>query len=213
MRFSRDRTILRQILRSALVMALTAAAAGCDSQAGRDARDSTLGVFNVLLGSDEDPNSLQVDPGAPPPAVAARCPPVVIREGTETYRLYERGHENDPQHVVYQAGITKVARECEFIEPNAVRINFGVAGRVIAGPAWNAGEIKMPLRAAFVKTGGQAVWTQSYTLNPLMVPGDTITQFIEVEQDLFYEFPDGEHINDFVIYVGFDDYGAKGRPS
>jgi hypothetical protein len=196
--------------KGAIFLTIAVTVAGCDTQAGRDASDSTVGVFRMLIGPDEDPNALKVDPDAPPPAVAAKCPPVVIREGTETYRLYERGFDGDPAHVVYQGGITKVARECDFIGNNAIKISFGVAGRVITGPKWNNDAIRLPIRAAFVRTGGEGVWSELYEAEPVMIPGESVVQFVEVEEELYYEVPEGDHINNYVIYVGFDDMG-KGR--
>lgn len=203
MRFLRHALRRRVMAVSGLVLGL--AVAGCDSQAARDASDSTIGLFRTVVGSDDNPDELNVDPGAPPPPVAARCPSVVIREGTETYRVYDRGFEGDPGHVVYQGGVTKVARECEFIGPNAVRIKFGVAGRVVTGPSWANGPVELPLRAAFVKTGGEAVWSQLYNVQLVILPGDPTVQFTQVEENLYYEFPEGEHINNYVIYVGFDE--------
>lgn len=197
-------------VRVAVVLGLAISVAGCDTQAGRDASDSTMGVFRMLTGSPEDPNALKVDPNAPPPPVAAKCPSVVIREGTETFRTYERGFDGDPGHVIYQGGITKVARECDFIGTNAIKISFGVAGRVITGPSWNNGPIKLPVRAAFVRTGGEAVWSDLYTVEPTMIPGETVVQFVQVEDEVYYEVPEGDHINNYVIYVGFDEV-AKGR--
>jgi len=195
--------------RVAIVLGLAVAVAGCDTQAGRDASDSTIGVFRMLVGADEDPNDLKIDPNAPPPPVAAKCPQVVIREGTETYRTYERGFDGDPGHVIYQGGITKVARECDFVGGNAIKISFGVAGRVITGPSWNNGPIKLPVRAAFVRTGGEAVWTELYNVEPTMIPGETVVQFVQVEEEVYYEVPEGDHINNYVIYVGFDEIGNK----
>jgi hypothetical protein len=202
----------RVVFKAVLMLSLAALAAGCDSQAMKDASDSTIGGFRLLVGADQpDPNELQVDPDAPPPPVAAKCPPVVIRTGTETYRAYERGYDGDPGHIIYQGGIVKTARECEFISPNAIRIKFGIAGKVITGPSWNNGAVNLPLRAAFVRAGGDPVWTQQYDLQPTVLPGDPVMQFNQVDDSLYFEVPEGDHINNYVLYVGFDELGANGK--
>ncbi len=207
-----DAPVGRLMIKPLLILGLAGLAAGCDSQAMQDASDSTIGGWRLLVGAGQsDPNELPVDAGAPPPPVAAKCPPVVIRTGTETYRAYERGHEGDPGHIIYQGGIVKTARECEFISPNAIRIKFGVAGKVITGPSWNNGGVQLPLRAAFVRTGGDPVWTQAYDVQPGLVPGDTVQQFTQVDDSLYYEVPEGDHINNYVLYVGFDEVDAKGK--
>lgn len=203
---------IRRLARLAALAGLAAAIAACDSQAMKDASDSTVGLGRLLVGAGQpDPNELQVDPGAPPPPVAVKCPQVVVRDGTETYRIYERGFDGDPGHVIYQGGVTRTARECEFIAPNAVRIKFGVAGRVITGPKGSPGAVELPLRAAFVGRGGEPVWTQLYRVQTTVLPGETVAQFQQVEDNLYYEFPEGQHINDFVVYVGFDEMPASQR--
>ncbi|MEJ8571756.1 hypothetical protein [Microbaculum marinum] len=210
MRSFRDVSGRVPAFKGAVLLVLGLTAAGCDTQASRDASDSTVGLFRLMVGSGEDPNALKVDPDAPPPAVAAKCPPVVIREGTETFRAYERGFEGDPAHVIYQGGITKVARECDFDGKN-LKMSFGVAGRVITGPKWNNGPINLPIRAAFVRTGGEAVWSQLYESQPVIAPGETVVQFVEVEQNMAHTIPDNDHVNNYVVYVGFDEIGNGRR--
>ncbi len=209
MRLLRDATDRRRAIKLAFVLALAGAAAGCDTQAGRDASDSTIGAFRMLVGAGEEPDELPVDAGAPPPPTEAKCPPVVIREGTETFRVYARGHEGDPDYVVYQGGITKTARECEFVGTNAIRIKLGIAGKVVTGPAWNDTSVQLPLRAAFVRTGGEGVWSQLYPVQPNILPGETVQQFTQVDDSLYFEVPEGDHINNYVIYIGFDEMGGK----
>lgn len=202
----------RRLAKLVVLVGLAGGVAACDSQAMKDASDSTIGLGRLLVGAGQpDPNELQVDPGAPPPPVAVKCPQVVVRDGTETYRTYERGFDGDPGHVIYQGGVTRTARECEFIAPNAIRIKFGVAGRVITGPKGGPGTVELPLRAAFVGRGGEPVWTQLYRVQTTVMPGETVAQFQQVEDNLYYEVPEGQHINDFVVYVGFDDMPAGRR--
>lgn len=206
MRDHRDSPGRRSVARLIALAALAASVAACDSRAVQDASDSTIGLGRLLLGSnDPDPNQLQVDPDAPPPQAPARCPQVVVRDGTETFRSYERGFDGDPGHVVFQGGITRTARECEFIGPNAIRIKFGVAGRVITGPKGGPGAVDLPLRAAFVGKSGEAVWSQFYRVQATVLPGESVAQFQQVDDSLYFEVPEGQHINDFVLYVGFDE--------
>ncbi len=210
MRLSRPDFGQVSLARIVLVLGLAGLVAGCDTQAGRDASDSTIGVFRMLAGPSEEPDELQVDPNAPPPEAPGRCPPVVIREGTETFRSYERGLDGDPAAVIYQGGIQKVARECEVLSDTALNISFGAAGKVITGPKWaGATTVRLPMRAAFVRSGGEAVWSQLYEIDVAMIPGENVAQFVHVEEELYYELPEGAHINDYVIYVGFDEQGGR----
>src|SRR5262245_53293241 len=40
------------------------------------------------------------------------CPEMRILANTELMRKYERGHEDDPKYLIWQASVGKIAREC-----------------------------------------------------------------------------------------------------
>jgi len=238
MRLFPDTPVRRLAITPVLVLGLSAFLAGCNSQTVGDANQSMADSLRSWVGTGSpDPDDIPPEEygSQRPDAFDTVCPPVIVRDGTETYRVYEKGHEDDPAYVVYQGGIVKTARECEYIEAsNAVRIKLGIAGKVVTGPSWNNGPVSLPIRAAFVRTatvanaaaqtgtgaqpkpgdkqtegGSEAVWTQLYDVQPAIVPGDTVQQFTQVDDSLYYEFPPGETIGRYVIYVGFDEMGSR----
>ena len=83
------------------------------------------------------------------------CPPLNIRAGTEALIVYERGHEDDPAYVRYQASIGKTARECH-TSGSTLTVKVGVAGRVVGGPKGPAGTVTLPIRVVVVRQIGGA---------------------------------------------------------
>ena len=179
---------------------------GCGTQVGKDFNQSTRGIVGLLTGQsnlEQDDDGIVADPNAPPPPRAVICPKIFIREGTGTYPVYMRGSEQDPSALRYQGGINKVARECTFHSDAQLTYDFGVTGRVLVGPAGAEGTVTLPLRAAFVGKNG-AAWTQLYNIQVTIQPGGLKTDFIHVEENFVFDVPEGEHINDYIMYVGFD---------
>ena len=59
---------------------------------------------------------------------------------------YERGHEDDPNYVIWQASVGKTARECLYDLQGGLTLKIGVSGRVIAGPKGGAADVSRPVQ-------------------------------------------------------------------
>ncbi|ESR26231.1 hypothetical protein [Lutibaculum baratangense] len=196
-------------LAPALVILSALALAGCDTQAGRDFNQSTRGLGAFVFGTPGEDDPVPIDPNAPALRPAIACPPMAVRDGTETHRVYARGHDGDPAYLIYQGSISRTARECTFEGTGAVAIKYGVAGRVILGPAGQPGTFQMPVRTAFVRPGGQAVWSKGSTVSVTVPQGENSADYSYVEQAGAYQIPAEDIINHYVIYTGFDDRSGR----
>jgi len=131
------------------------------------------------------------------------CPPLQIRGGTETLALYERGHDNEPNFVRYQASITKTARECK-VAGNTLTVNVGVSGRVVAGPKGGPGTMTLPLRIVVIKQIGATgpLYSKLFKV-PVTLAGPTFgADYSQVFDQVSVEV--GPKDRDLIIYVGFD---------
>ena len=90
------------------------------------------------------------------------CPELRVLNGAELVRRYERGHEDDPNFVIWQASIGKTARECLYDLQGGLTLRIGVSGRVIAGPKGGPRRVTVPLRIAVVKYQEAVLATESY---------------------------------------------------
>jgi hypothetical protein len=127
------------------------------------------------------------------------CPELRIQDGTELIRSYERGHEDDPAYVVWQASIGRTARECLYDQQNNLTLRIGVSGRVIAGPKGGSGAtVSVPLRIAIVKFREATLASESYPLS-IAIPASNSTAFTEVRE---ITVPSPGNHRDYIIYVG-----------
>lgn len=135
------------------------------------------------------------------------CPRVVIRDGTQTLRIYRKGGEGDPDFIRYQGSITKVARECIYSGDEIISVKFGITGRVVIGPQGETGTFNLPVRAAFLPRGGSPVWGELYQVPVTVNPGESSSDFVFVQQTAAYTIPPGENILNYTVFVGFDESG------
>ncbi|MEO1198933.1 MAG: hypothetical protein AAFX39_06825 [Pseudomonadota bacterium] len=138
------------------------------------------------------------------------CPPVEIRQGTETLRVYAADRQDDPMGVRYQATMTRTARECSVLPDGQFTMKFGLTGRVVVGPAGQPETVTVPIRAALVGNG-EAVWTKLIPLPVSVVAGSPSVEFVHVDSDLVYAFPPGTDLTRYILYVGFDAQEAAQR--
>lgn len=191
--------------------ALALALAACSGPVGETISGAGRSLGDMLSLSSEDTEPVATGEGAARPGRegARFCPPIVVREGTETLRRYVAGNEGDPQAVVHQGALIKTARECRYAGDEVVTIRFGVSGRVVLGPAGAPGTVELPIRAAFVAPGEPPVWTNFYRLPVTVLPGETVADFAQVEENLTYTITPEGPITNFIIYVGFDELGDR----
>jgi len=140
------------------------------------------------------------------------CPPVQIRAGTEQFRIYERGKQDDAAAVVYQGSITQTARECRAAGADTLSMRIGVAGRVVGGPKAKAGTATLPIRVAVMKqSDGRVFFTQAFKVPVSLAEPDLSSAYTQVFENVQFQLGPGDR--DIIVYVGFDEGAPKGRPT
>jgi hypothetical protein len=163
------------------------------------ARDGGSGLIESATGTTVKP---QYTPGDF--AKTTYCPPIEIRSGTEAMTVYERGHDEEPAFVRYQASIGQTARECQLVG-TTLTMKVGVAGRVLAGPKGGAGNLTIPIRVAVVKqTGGSGpLYSQLFKVPVTLSPPTLGANYNQVFDQVVVEV--GPEDRNLIIYVGFDE--------
>lgn len=143
----------------------------------------------------------------------AFCPRTVIRDGTETYRVFADGvKKTDPDAMAsldYQFTITNVVRECNYTANN-LNIRVGVRGRVINGPTGAFGDVTVPVRVAVVDSAQNVLYSQLNEVPVSIAPGGSNARFSFVDGNLNFPVPDKPNM---LIYVGFDEGPPEGAPT
>lgn len=135
------------------------------------------------------------------------CPPVQIRSGTEALTIYQKGHEDDQNYVLYQGSLTKLARECHYAG-SALLIKVGIAGRLTAGPLGKPGNFALPIRVAIIKQEDSNIFYSDVTKVPVTISAPTFaTDFTTVVDNISFEV--GPQDRDLIIYVGYDEGKPK----
>jgi len=128
------------------------------------------------------------------------CPELRVLGGAELVRRYERGHEDDPDYVVWQASVGRTARECLFDLQGGLTLKIGVSGRVIAGPKGGPTTVSVPLKIAVVKYREAVLASETLSVD-VAIPAQGSTTFTQVKEILV---PSPGQDRDYLIYVGFD---------
>ncbi|MFC4625091.1 hypothetical protein ACFO1V_07645 [Daeguia caeni] len=136
----------------------------------------------------------------------AYCPQATLREGTAFFNTYEKGGEQDPNRVVYQAAITDITRACKYGD-GMMNIEVAVAGKVVPGPKYRNGTITMPIRVA-VLDGDRVVYSQLHKQMVNISNGDVATQFVMNDKGISIPIPEKQTIQ---IFVGFDEGPVKAQ--
>ena len=138
------------------------------------------------------------------------CPPVQLRTGTESYVVYERGHEDDANFVRFQGSVGEMARECHAAGPDTLSIKVGIKGRLTAGPKGGAGTETLPLRIAVVKQHGSTVlFSQVFKIPVTITAPQYSGDFQQVIDQINVQLQPADR--DLIIYVGFD--GGQVKPT
>jgi hypothetical protein len=128
------------------------------------------------------------------------CPELRVLNGAELLRRYEKGHDEDPAAIIWQASVGRTARECLFDLQGGMTLKIGVSGRVIAGPKGGAGTVSVPLKIAVVKYREAVLATEDLSFD-VAIPPSGSTAFTQVKEILV---PSPGKDRDYIIYVGFD---------
>ncbi|MCP4381163.1 MAG: hypothetical protein GY798_07050 [Hyphomicrobiales bacterium] len=116
--------------------------------------------------------------------------------------VYERGHENERDHIRHQASISNTARECSQ-NGSTLSIKVGVSGRVLAGPKGGPGSVTLPLRVAVVKQigGTSPVYSNLFKIPVTITPPANSSAYAQVF-DVSTQV--GPQDRDLIVFVGFD---------
>jgi hypothetical protein len=129
------------------------------------------------------------------------CPELRVIDGAELVRRYERGHEEDPDYIIWQASFGRTARECLWDLQGGLTLKIGVSGRVIAGPKGGpAATVAVPLKIAIVKHREKVLATEAFSQD-VVLPAQGASVFTQVKEILV---PSPGQDRDYIIYVGFD---------
>ena len=136
------------------------------------------------------------------PVIATECPPIRVRLGGEAMYYYGSGRTGDANALQYQGVIDEASRNC-VVTNGQIRINMGVTGRVLLGPAGTQSSINAPVRFA-IERDGQAIYSERYTVPVPIVPPALNAEFVQVVENVTIPYLGGETIT---IWVGFDTRG------
>jgi hypothetical protein len=131
-------------------------------------------------------------------AIATECPPIRIREGTGSYRVFAGNRTSDPQALRYQGVIDNISRNC-VASNGLITVRMGASGRVIPGASGSPGSVNMPLRFA-VERDGMVLFSQRYDV-PVAISGASAAEFAQTIENVAIPYVGGESIT---IWVGFD---------
>ncbi|SHO60059.1 hypothetical protein SAMN02745172_00162 [Pseudoxanthobacter soli DSM 19599] len=183
-------------LAAAAAIGATLLLAGCGSGGWlQETADSPLGQF--FRGTSEPPKTLAPELMSP----VVKCPPVTMRDGTQTFAVYDGGREGDAMSLRYQGTIADTARECSF-SGGQLSLKVGVAGRVLTGPKGGPGSITMPVRITVADSHDQTLYSKLFQVKQA-IPGTDAVGWVLVQDQIVVPARD-----DLVIFVGFDDGGA-----
>jgi hypothetical protein len=121
------------------------------------------------------------------------CPNVTLREGTAILRK-SVGDEVD-----YVASISEATRDCRIID-GRLRMQIGVAGRVVPGAAAQARAVNLPIRVAVLR-GEDVIYSELGQQTVSVAPGAGAKTFRYIDQGIALD-PSERNV---VIYAGFDE--------
>lgn len=165
------------------------------------ARIASLAAAVALFSSCTSSTDSGALDGAPPRMASAAgegripdyCPNIALREGTAILR------KGEAESLQYVASIVSTSRECRIVD-GELRMKVGIAGRVVPGPAANAGELGLPIRVAIVQ-GTDVLYSRQGSA-AVTLGADGAQQFVYVDQQIAVPEPTGRTLS---VYAGFDE--------
>lgn len=141
------------------------------------------------------------------------CPTVDIRQGASTLAVATKVAQPTANDLRYQLSFTQLARQCA-LNGTTLRMRVGVQGRIIVGPAGAPSQVDVPVRYAVVQEGVEpkTIVTKFRRVPVAIPPGTHNATFTDVEEDLSFPVPPRSALDAYVVYVGFDNVGDRGRP-
>ncbi len=129
------------------------------------------------------------------------CPLVEVRTGTESIAVFERGGNDDPTRLRYQAVLRDTARDCSE-GAGGVAVRLGVTGALVGGPK-AGGSATAPLRIAVLDAEERVIFSQLYQVGGNIGAPAYRADFVQVVDTILIPgTAQGAR-----IYVGFDSQG------
>ena len=171
-------------------------ATGLSTSAAAALEFPKIGVPAMLGGSEEE--------GPKAPGATADCPVIVLEDGAQMIRAPANA---DAASVHHQVSIKSTAREC-IVEGDHLRINVGVEGDAMLGPAGAPGSYGGVVRVALRQTKDDAVLvSRTYRVNATIGAGAARADFRFLADPLTAPTVAGAH-EDYEILVGFTEGAA-----
>ena len=166
---------------TAFAILATAALAGC--QQGASSSEATLEAGQVRESE-----------------LRAYCPRPALRDGTAYLQQYERGGQDDPNRLIFQAVISDTTRTCTTSEGSGV-VNVVAAGRIVPGPKGRTGAVTLPIRVVAMR-GEQVLYSQLIRHQVNVADTSGATQFFLSDPNVV--IPGGID-RSVQIVIGFDE--------
>jgi hypothetical protein len=96
----------KRVAHIVLVGAILGSAGGCSMWGRDDEKPETTAATTPAAANGSEPVDLRRYLGP------NYCPELRVISGAELVRRYEKGHDEDPDYVIWQASFGKTAREC-----------------------------------------------------------------------------------------------------
>lgn len=190
------------VLRSIVCAAVGLGLAGCNSiglGGGGDKSGTEIGVAGQPAAGQAADGSTVAPPSKGPVYVSGKCPQVVVRDGSEAYRVYAKGATDDPTQLLYQAALADSTRQCS-VDGSNLKVAVVVQGRLIAGPAGSSGTVTLPIRVT-VKDGDTSLYDHVTNYPATIPPGQTTTQFLFTDNNVSISGGSGGFTT---VFVSFD---------
>lgn len=166
---------------TAIAVLATAALAGCQQGASRSEAALETGQIRES-------------------ELRAYCPRPVLRDGTAYLQQYERGGQDDPNRLIFQAVISDTTRTCTYNEGSGV-VNVVAAGRIVPGPKGRTGPVTLPIRVVATR-GDQVLYSQVIRHQVNVTDTSGATQFFLSDPNVV--IPGGID-RGVQIMIGFDE--------
>ncbi|MCB9993299.1 MAG: hypothetical protein H6873_06545 [Hyphomicrobiaceae bacterium] len=193
--------VLRVLTRSAFGLSLAAILAGCSMGNLMGGGSSDVNTTQ-LAGTSASQADISAAQSSALPVIATECPPIRVRDGSQSIVSYENNRVGDAQSVQFQAVLEDQSRNCR-VSNGLINVTMGARGRVILGPKPATNSLTVPLRFA-VERDNVPVFTQVYDIPVTVTPPEQSQEFVKVVDNVAIPYLGGENI---VIWVGFDTQG------
>jgi hypothetical protein len=137
------------------------------------------------------------------------CPYIDIRQGASTLTIGPTG-DNAAMLLKYQGTFVRAARECAVVAGQMV-MKVGIEGRIVIGPAGGPGQVEVPLRIAVVKetvAGSKTIITKFIRIPVAVQTSTDNPTFTHIEEGLSFPMPPAGDLDDYTVYIGFDQLTA-----